>query len=114
MKIFNFGKYKGKHILDVLNESPSYILWVYDNVDNFKIPDEVLCKANLRISEQQAHVEKYKAYKNKLRRERQSRDEVDNTASSGDIYSNGRWCVNCGWDEPDGEEFPEEGISMGM
>jgi len=31
--ILGFGKYKGRNIEDVYNEDPSYLQWVYDNMD---------------------------------------------------------------------------------
>lgn len=43
----NFGKYKGKTILQVIDENPAYIVWCIRNVKNFTIDDNLgkeLCK----------------------------------------------------------------------
>lgn len=45
--LFNFGKYKGKTILQVIDENPAYIVWCIRNVKNFTIDDNLskeLCK----------------------------------------------------------------------
>ena len=45
--ILNFGKYKGKTILQVIDEDPAYIVWCIRNVKNFIIDDNLnkeLCK----------------------------------------------------------------------
>lgn len=35
--IIPFGKYKGKALLDVYSQDPSYVHWMADNVSNYKI-----------------------------------------------------------------------------
>jgi hypothetical protein len=43
----NFGKYKDKTILQVIEENPAYIVWCIRNVKNFTIDDNLskeLCK----------------------------------------------------------------------
>jgi hypothetical protein len=42
---FDFGKHKGKTIETVLEEFPSYILWVSENVNTVEIDIEILNKA---------------------------------------------------------------------
>lgn len=45
--LLNFGKYKGKTILQVIDENPAYIVWCIKNVKNFTIDDNLskeLCK----------------------------------------------------------------------
>ncbi len=37
MDIIPFGKYKGKVLRDVYKQNPSYVLWMIDNVSNYKI-----------------------------------------------------------------------------
>jgi hypothetical protein len=39
--ILNFGKHKGKTVREVMNTSPGYIVWAYDNVDWFGVPDDI-------------------------------------------------------------------------
>ena len=54
--LFNFGKYKGKTILQVIEENPAYIVWCIRNVNNFTIDDNLskeLCK------QYDAHFRKY-------------------------------------------------------
>jgi hypothetical protein len=45
--LLNFGKYKGKTILQVIEKNPAYIVWCIRNVKNFTIDDNLskeLCK----------------------------------------------------------------------
>ncbi len=39
MKIFTFGKYKGRSIIDVLNENPFYVEWCVNNIKWFRLDD---------------------------------------------------------------------------
>jgi uncharacterized protein (DUF3820 family) len=39
-----FGKHKGKTLVQILDESPSYIIWLSEN-NVFKVPDGVLTMA---------------------------------------------------------------------
>ena len=41
--IFDFGKYEGRHINEILNEDPSYIIWMSGN--NFDLCEEILNEA---------------------------------------------------------------------
>jgi hypothetical protein len=46
-KVLTFGKFKGKTILQVIEENPAYIVWCIRNVKNFTIDDNLskeLCK----------------------------------------------------------------------
>lgn len=38
---FTFGKYKGDTIEDVLEDNYEYIIWCLDNLDWFKVSEEV-------------------------------------------------------------------------
>ena len=42
---FTFGKHKGRTIRYVLDESPSYIIWVRDNVDWLELDTKVVDEA---------------------------------------------------------------------
>lgn len=42
--VMTFGKHKGKTLLQILDESPSYIVWLAEN-DVVKIPDDLLTMA---------------------------------------------------------------------
>lgn len=42
--VITFGKHKGKTLVQILNESPSYIIWLSEN-DVVKIPDDLLTMA---------------------------------------------------------------------
>lgn len=42
--VMTFGKHKGKTLLEILDESPSYIVWLAEN-DIIKIPDDLLTMA---------------------------------------------------------------------
>ena len=35
--LFNFGKYKGKTLLHVIDNDPQYIIWCINNIKEFKI-----------------------------------------------------------------------------
>lgn len=37
----NFGKHKGRKLSDVLRTSPGYLVWAYNNIDWFSMPDEL-------------------------------------------------------------------------
>ena len=39
--VMTFGKYKGKALVQILDESPSYIVWLAKN-DVVKIPDDLI------------------------------------------------------------------------
>lgn len=43
---FDFGKYKGETIADVVAHDPKYILWAVENIDWFDVPASVLDEAN--------------------------------------------------------------------
>jgi hypothetical protein len=46
-KVLTFGKFKGKTILQVIEENPAYIVWCIRNVKNFTIDNNLskeLCK----------------------------------------------------------------------
>jgi hypothetical protein len=51
---FNFGKYRGRTLESVLNEDPQYIAWANQNVDFFVVSNEILSKANLLKTYQNA------------------------------------------------------------
>ena len=51
-----FGKYKGKTVLQVIDENPSYIVWCIRNVTNFSI-DPILSKELCRQYDE--HFRKY-------------------------------------------------------
>jgi len=42
--VMTFGKYKGKTLVQILDECPSYIVWLSEN-DVVKIPDDLLTMA---------------------------------------------------------------------
>ena len=42
--VMTFGKHKGKTLVQILDESPSYIVWLAEN-DVVKIPDDLLTMA---------------------------------------------------------------------
>jgi uncharacterized protein (DUF3820 family) len=42
--VMPFGKYKGKRLVEILDESPSYIIWLSEN-DVVKVPDDILTMA---------------------------------------------------------------------
>lgn len=44
---FDFGKYKGKTINELLNENPGYIDWVIRNVDGFALSREAFQQAKI-------------------------------------------------------------------
>ena len=39
MKIFTFGKYKGRYVMDILNENPAYVEWCVNNIKWFSLDD---------------------------------------------------------------------------
>ena len=39
MRIFTFGKYKGRSIMSVLDENPAYIEWCFNNIKWFSLDD---------------------------------------------------------------------------
>ena len=39
MKTFTFGKYKGRSVIDVLNENPAYVEWCVNNIKWFSLDD---------------------------------------------------------------------------
>jgi hypothetical protein len=42
---FNFGKYKGTTIADVLNIQPGYIVWAHNTIPWFKVEKNIFDKA---------------------------------------------------------------------
>lgn len=42
--IMPFGKYKDKKLVEILDESPSYIIWLSEN-NVVKVPDDILTMA---------------------------------------------------------------------
>ena len=42
--VMPFGKYKGKTLIQILDENPSYIIWLSEN-DVVEIPDDLLTMA---------------------------------------------------------------------
>ncbi len=44
---FDFGKYKGKTVKELLNENPGYIDWVIRNVDGFALSREAFQQAKI-------------------------------------------------------------------
>ena len=42
--VMTFGKHKGKTLVQILDESPSYIVWLAEN-DVVKVPDDLLTMA---------------------------------------------------------------------
>lgn len=61
--IFNFGKYKGKTLLHVIDNDPQYVIWCIDNIDDFNINDKF---KNELLSQYNQHVRCYQEhyYKN--------------------------------------------------
>lgn len=57
--IFNFGKYKGKTLLYVIDNDPQYIIWCIDNIEDFNINEklklELLSQYNQHIRYYQEH-----------------------------------------------------------
>ena len=57
--IFNFGKYKGKALLHVIDNDPQYIIWCINNIKDFNINDklkvELLSQHNQHIRYYQEH-----------------------------------------------------------
>ena len=39
MKTFTFGKYKGRSVIEVLNENPAYVEWCINNIKWFSLDD---------------------------------------------------------------------------
>lgn len=63
---FTFGKFRGKTLIDVMNEDPSYLDWCLINLDHFYISNETLeairqIKPNFNFSEnaEEKRLEKY-------------------------------------------------------
>ena len=56
---FQFGKYKGKTLLYVLDNNPQYIIWCINNIKDFNINDklkvELLSQYNQHIRYHQEH-----------------------------------------------------------
>jgi len=46
-----FGKYQNKSILWILHQDPSYLQWCIDNVEGFKLNQEVFGKLQSKIIE---------------------------------------------------------------
>ena len=42
--VMPFGKYSGKKLVEILDENPSYIIWLSEN-DVVKVPDDILTMA---------------------------------------------------------------------
>lgn len=61
--MFTFGKFKGKTILEVLENKPSYIVWCIENVKNFRI-DPVLSKELLEQYHNFFNIDNTRAFKN--------------------------------------------------
>jgi uncharacterized protein (DUF3820 family) len=57
--LFNFGKYKGKTLLHVIDNDPQYIIWCINNIKDFNINDklkvELLSQYNQHIRYHQEH-----------------------------------------------------------
>ena len=43
----NFGKHRGKTIGQIVDENPSYIKWMIENIDNIAFSEEVVSELNL-------------------------------------------------------------------
>lgn len=43
--VFNFGKYKGYDILEVIEDDPQYVLWCTDEIDWFDLDTELYDQA---------------------------------------------------------------------
>ena len=46
----NFGKHCGETISQIVDETPSYIRWIIENVDNIAFDKDVIAKLNLSES----------------------------------------------------------------
>ncbi len=46
----HFGKYIGKSVQDVLNFDPKYVKWAYENIDWFKLDDQVMAVLELMLN----------------------------------------------------------------
>ena len=57
--LFNFGKYKGKTLLHVIDNDPQYIIWCINNIKDFNINDklkiELVSQYNQHIRYHQEH-----------------------------------------------------------
>ena len=51
--LFNFGKYKGKTLLHVIDNDPQYIIWCINNIKDFninnKLKDELISQYNQHV-----------------------------------------------------------------
>lgn len=45
-ELITFGKYKGRTILEVLEEDPQYLLWANENVEGFILNDAIFFEAH--------------------------------------------------------------------
>lgn len=63
--VFTFGKFKGKTILEVLENKPSYIVWCIENIKNFTI-DPVLSKELLEQYHDFFNTNNTQAFKNNI------------------------------------------------
>ena len=43
----NFGKHRGETIGQIVDENPSYIKWMIENIDNIAFSEEVVSELNL-------------------------------------------------------------------
>lgn len=44
--VFNFGKYKGLYVSDILADEPGYLIWLDENIDWLTIDPQLLKEAN--------------------------------------------------------------------
>lgn len=52
---FSFGKYKGSTVEDVLHDNYEYIIWLLDNVEWFKVSEEVYEILTKKVDESHEH-----------------------------------------------------------
>ena len=50
MEYFNFGKYKGCRVANVVEVNPAYAVWAHWNVGFFKLSNEQLRAAEINIA----------------------------------------------------------------
>ncbi|WP_332018719.1 exodeoxyribonuclease X C-terminal domain-containing protein [Kaistella sp.] len=110
---FDFGKYKGKAISDIVMENERYIHWCIKNVDWFCVTEDVISKFMIvKLSELLTDSPKFDfkfrdINETKLRRSenysaRYSNNyDSDNYDSYSDSYSSDNWLVDAaGCDDP--------------
>lgn len=52
---FSFGKYKGNTVEDVIHDNYEYIIWLLDNVEWFKVSEEVYDVLIKKVNESHEH-----------------------------------------------------------